>query len=141
MFFGEFEYRLDEKGRMPVPPRLRAAFKDGLVLAQGIEKCLNIYTHPEWKKLADTLSVSNLPASKLRAINRAFFASAYHLVMDSQGRITLPSVLRIYAGISDEIIVAGVNNYLELWNKEAWEAEKQASLAQAWQIIESLERR
>jgi len=141
MFFGEFEYRLDEKGRLPLPPRFRAAFRDGLVIAQGVEKCLTIYTKSEWKKLADAITGSNLSPSKLRTINRALFATAFSLVPDAQGRIGLPISLRNYADIGDDVVIAGANNYLELWNKNTWETEKLASQEQAWQIIEGLERR
>jgi MraZ protein len=141
MFFGEFEYHLDEKGRLPLPPRFRSFFRDGLVAAPGIEQCVTIYTQAEWKKLAESIASSNLPASKLRTINRALFATAFMLSIDGQGRISLPLALRTYAGIGDEVVVAGSNNYLELWDKNAWEAEKKSSQQQAWQIIEGLERR
>jgi len=50
MFFGEFEYRLDEKGRVPIPPRFRRELKEGVVLRPGIEKYITAYTLPEWKK-------------------------------------------------------------------------------------------
>lgn len=141
MFFGEFEYRLDEKGRLPVPPKFRLAFRDGVVVAQGIERCLTIYAPAEWKKLADSIASSNLSASKLRTINRALFASAYHLLLDGQGRISLPANLRAYAGIGEDLVVVGANNYLEIWDRDAWEAEKKSSQEQVWQIIEGLERR
>jgi MraZ protein len=140
MFFGEFEYRIDDKGRLPFPPRFRAFFRDGIVLAQGVEKCLTIYTLTEWKKLADSIATSHLPPSKLRILSRALFATAYHLNLDAQGRISLPSNLRQYAGIDEDIIIAGVNNYLELWDKAQWDAAKSANQEQSWQIIESLER-
>jgi MraZ protein len=77
----------------------------------------------------------------MRRLNRAFFATAFNLTIDNQGRIALPVPLREYAGIGDELVIAGVNTYLELWNKEQWEAEKAISQEQAWQIIESMERR
>jgi MraZ protein len=140
MFFGEFEYRIDDKGRLPFPPRFRAFFRDGIVLAQGVEKCLTIYTLAEWKKLADSIATSHLPPSKLRILSRALFATAYHLNLDAQGRISLPSNLRQYAGIDEDVIIAGVNNYLELWDKAQWDAAKSANQEQSWQIIESLER-
>ena len=69
-----------------------------------------------------------------------FFAAAFNVNMDGQGRIALPIPLRQYAGIEDELVIAGANNLLELWNKEQWESEKAISQEQAWQIIESLER-
>ena len=141
MFFGEFEYKLDEKGRVPVPPRFRQELKDGVVLTPGVEKCITAYPTSEWKKLADTLTGGSLTRSKLRKLNRAIFATAFYLNLDGQGRITLPIPLRQYSGIEVDIVIAGANTYFELWNKEQWQSEKASSQEEAWQIIESLERR
>ena len=139
MFFGEFEYRVDEKGRVPIPPRFRRELKEGVVLTPGVEKCLTAYPLSEWKKLAATLTTGSVTRSKLRKLNRAIFATAFSLNIDGQGRIALPIPLRQYADIEEEVVIAGANNYLELWNKEQWEAEKAISQEQTWQIIESLE--
>ena len=87
MFFGEFDYKIDEKGRVPIPPKCRSALKDGVVLTPGIEKCIIAYTLAEWKKLAVTLTGSSVTPSKLRRLNRAFFASAFSTNTDGQGRI------------------------------------------------------
>jgi len=140
MFFGEFEYRIDEKGRVPIPPRFRRELKEGVVLTPGVERCITAYPLSEWKKLAATLTTGSVTQSKLRRLNRAIFATAFSLNIDGQGRIALPIPIRQYAGIEDEIVIAGANNYLELWNKEQWEAEKAISQEQTWQIIESLEK-
>ncbi len=140
MFFGEFEYKIDEKGRVPIPPRFRKELKEGVILTPGIERCINVYPSSEWTKLATTLTTSSFTPSKMRKLNRAFFAAAFNVNMDGQGRIALPIPLRQYAGIEDELVIAGANNLLELWNKEQWESEKAISQEQAWQIIESLER-
>ncbi|MEE9583526.1 MAG: division/cell wall cluster transcriptional repressor MraZ [Dehalococcoidales bacterium] len=139
MFFGEFEYKLDDKGRLPLPPRFRAHLKDGVVLTPGIEKCITAYPLADWRKLASTLTGSSVARSKLRQLNRALFATAFYLNIDGQGRISIPAPLREHAEISDEVVVAGDNIYFELWNKVLWEEEKAASQQQAWQIIESLE--
>ncbi len=139
-YSGEFSYKIDEKGRVPFPPRFRDTFRDGLVLAPGTEKCIVVRTVAEWEKLAQELTSSSITASKMRKLNRAIFATAFSLHIDGQGRIALPAPLREYAEIEDEVVIAGVNTYLELWNKEQWESEKAISQEQAWQIIESLER-
>ena len=139
MFFGEFEYKIDEKGRVPIPPRFRRELKDGVVLTPGIEKCITAYPLSEWRKIADTFTTSSVTRSKLRRLNRAIFATAFSLNLDGQGRIALPIPLRQYAGAEEEVVIAGANNYLELWNKEQWEEEKAISQEQTWQIIESLE--
>ncbi len=140
MFFGEFEYKLDEKGRLPLPPRFRGHLKGGVVLTPGVEKCITAYPVLEWKKLAETLTSGSVTRSKLRRLSRAIFATAFHLTIDGQGRISLPAPLREYAEITDEVVVTGANGYLELWNRANWEEEKATSQQQAWQIIESLER-
>ncbi len=140
MFFGEFEYKIDEKGRVPIPPKFRRELKEGVVLTAGIEKCIIAYPSAEWGKLAATLTTSVTP-SKLRKLNRAIFATAFSVSIDRQGRVALPIPLRQYAGIEDEVVIAGANNYFELWNKTEWESEKAISREQTWQIIESLERR
>ncbi len=141
MFLGEFEYRIDDKGRMPFPPRFRPYFKDGVIVAPSPEKCLSVYTIAEWKKMAYKLEAGGLAPSKLRKIQRALFATAFNTNLDAQGRISLPATLRAYAGLGEDIIVAGTDTHIELWDKAAWEAEKSADLAEAFQIIESLERR
>lgn len=140
MFFGEFEYKIDEKGRVPIPPKFRRELREGVVLTPGVEKCITAYPLPEWKKLAAILTAASVTPDKLRKLNRAIFATAFSLDIDRQGRIALPLPLREYAEIADEVIVAGANTYLELWNKVHWESEKAISQEQAWQIIESLER-
>jgi len=77
---------------------------------------------------------------QIEKTNRAIFATAFSTNLDGQGRVALPPPLREYAEIMDEVVIAGANNYLELWNKVHWEEEKATSQEQAWQIIESLER-
>lgn len=140
MFFGEFEYKIDEKGRVPIPPKFRKELREGLILTPGIEKCVIIYPVAEWKKMATTLTSGSVTPSKLRRLNRAIFATAFSATIDGQGRIALPVPLRDYAEIVDEVIIAGDNTYLEIWNKVHWEEEKAVSQEQAWQIVESLER-
>jgi MraZ protein len=139
MFYGEFDYKIDEKGRVPIPPRFRNYLKDGVVLTPGVEKCITAYTLPEWKKLSASLTSSSLTRSKMRRLSRALFATAFSTNIDNQGRIAIPAPLKEHAEIMDEVVVAGANTYLEIWNKILWEEEKSISLEQSWQTIESLE--
>jgi transcriptional regulator MraZ len=141
MFLGEYEYRVDAKGRVPLPPKYREKLKDGVVLTAGPERCIVAYSPSEWEKLASNLTGGSIVPSKLRRLNRAVFASAYSLEVDGQGRVALPQLLRDHAAVRDEVVVAGANTYFEIWNKKQWQAEKAASQEQAFQIIESLEHR
>jgi MraZ protein len=139
MFYGEYSYKIDEKGRVPVPPKFRNALKDGMVLTPGAEKCITVYTALEWKKLSAKLTGNALSRSKMRKLSRVLFATAFSTRTDNQGRIPIPAPLREHAGIIDDVVIAGANTYLEIWDKAAWEEEKRISQEQAWQIIESLE--
>ena len=139
MFYGEFDYKIDEKGRVPVPPKFRNALKDGFVLTPGQEKCITIYPLAEWKKVSASLTGSSLTRSKMRRLSRAIFSTAFDTRADNQGRVAVPAPLREHAEIVDDVVVTGANTYLEIWNKVLWEEEKALSQEQAWQIIESLE--
>ena len=143
MFTGEFEYRLDDKGRVPIPPKFRTEElkKEGLVLCPGIEKCITIYPMSQWKKLADSLTSGPIIPAKLRKLNRALFATAFNTELDGQGRIMVPGNLRQYAGLNDAVVITGNNAYLELWSKEGWEEEKSNDQAAIFQIIETMEQR
>jgi MraZ protein len=138
MFFGEYVYKVDEKGRLPLPPKFRREMREGVILTKGREKCILVYPLAEWKRLADSLAAKVITPANLRKLNRAIFGSAYSASFDGQGRIILPFPFRSYAEIGDTVVVAGVNNCVELWNEELWKSEKAAADEQASQIIEGL---
>lgn len=138
MFFGEYPYKVDEKGRVPLPPKFRREMREAVILTRGAEKCIVIYPLAEWKRLADTLAAKAVTPANLRKLNRAIFGSAFSTSFDRQGRITLLPPLRSYAEIGDTVVVVGVNNYVELWKEELWKEEKATSDEQASHIMESL---
>jgi len=139
MFLGEYEYKVDNKGRLPLPPKFRQDLRGELVLTKGPEKCIVMYPAEEWRKVADNLSSRGVPSSKFRTMNRAMFGTAFSLSLDGQGRVALPSLLRTRAEIGDSAIVVGANNCIEIWNPNLWASEKTTAEEQLWQIIESLE--
>lgn len=138
MFFGEYQYRVDEKGRVPLPPKFRRQMKDGVILAPGMgEKCITVYPVAEWNRLSDSLAAKAVSPANLRRLNRAIFGTAFGASFDGQGRITLPSAHREYAGIGDTAVVVGVNAWVELWSEDDWKAEKASADQQKAKIIES----
>jgi len=138
MFFGEYIYKVDEKGRVPLPPKFRRQMKEGVILAKGMgEKCIAAYPVAEWKRLSDSLAAKAVTPANLRKLNRAIFGSAFSTSFDGQGRIPLPPTLREYAGVGDTAIVVGANNCVELWCEGEWQAEKKSAEEQAAEIIES----
>jgi MraZ protein len=143
MFNGQFEYRVDEKGRVPIPPKFRTEElkKEGVVLCPGIEKCINVYPVSEWKKLASSMTASSIIPSKIRQLNRFIFASSFDTEIDSQGRIMVPSKLRQYAGLNEAVVMAGVNAYIELWSKEQWDKDTANIREEAFHTIDTWEQR
>ena len=138
MFFGEYTYKVDEKGRVPLPPRFRRQMKEGVILTKGMgEKYIAVYPIAEWKRLSDSLAAKVVTPANLRRLNRAIHGSAFGASLDGQGRIILPFSLREYAGIGDEAIVIGANNCVELWCEGEWQAEQKAAEEQASEIIEN----
>jgi MraZ protein len=141
MFFGEYSYKLDDKGRLPVPPRFRLLLKDGVFLAPGPDGSVDAYSIKEWQTLTERIAAASTSPSKLRKLKRTVFGQAFPTAIDAQGRLSLPEPLRAFAGITTEAVVVGVSDHLEIWDKGAWDAEKADDLTQAWQIIEGLEKR
>ncbi|MFC1969868.1 division/cell wall cluster transcriptional repressor MraZ [Chloroflexota bacterium] len=137
MFFGEYSYKVDEKGRVPLPPKFRRELREGVMLTKGMETCIVVYSIAEWKRLSDSLSTKTVTPAGLRRLNRAIFGSAFTTSFDGQGRMTLPFALREYAGIGDTAIVVGANNCVELWSEYEWGAEEKLAEEQASKIIES----
>jgi MraZ protein len=137
MFFGEYSYKVDDKGRVPLPPKFRREMREGVMLTKGMEKCISVYPIAEWKKLSESLSTKAVTPASLRRLNRAIFGSAFSTSFDGQGRITLPFALREYAEIGDTAFVVGANSCVELWSEDEWTAEKKLAEAQASKTIES----
>lgn len=137
MFIGEYQHNLDEKGRLAIPTKFRASLKKAVV-TRGIDNCLFVFTMDEWLKLAEKLSLLPLSQSNNRAFSRLMLAGAMDLELDNQGRAVLPEYLRKYAGLNKEVVVAGLYNRLELWDKAEWEKYKLASEKNSERIAEQL---
>jgi len=141
MFVGEYPYRVDNKGRLPLPPRFRKELEDGLVLTLGPDNCIMAYPKADWIKMTANQAPTNfLSSDKERKINRFLFSNANEVSVDNQGRIALPSSLREKCGIGDNVIINGLNNSFEIWNPAQWQKES-LTANEARQLMEVLEER
>ena len=139
MFLGEYDYRIDQKGRVAIPAKLREAFRDGVVLSRGFDNCIAVYPVAEWQRVADRLATLPLTRSNARRVNRFTFSGAFSLELDRLGRVVLPSALRQYAQIKEDVIIAGVGRFIEIWSKALWAAEQSVMSEQAGEIAEATE--
>ncbi|MCU0241077.1 MAG: division/cell wall cluster transcriptional repressor MraZ [Vicinamibacteria bacterium] len=124
MFKGTFRYRMDAKGRLPLPP----AFRKQLALQGGplsvvltlVDQCIAVYPQEEWSRLETQLTA--LPAfdKQTKALTRVLASHAEECVLDIQGRILLPSDLRRAVSLERDVVMIGALNRLEIWSPATW---------------------
>lgn len=139
MLLGEYEHTIDEKGRITLPAKFREVFKDGIVLTRGMDRCLYAYTPGEWGALVESQLAALSPLSPdSRRIQRFFFSGASETAADRQGRVTLPPALARHARLKRDVVVAGVNDHLEIWDRSAWRAQLREIEGSAEDVAERL---
>ncbi|MBR6451303.1 MAG: division/cell wall cluster transcriptional repressor MraZ [Lachnospiraceae bacterium] len=122
MFMGEYNHTSDAKGRLIIPAKFREQLGEAFVITNGNDGCLNIYTNEDWETFLEKLRV--LPNNRdKREIVRKFVAQANPVEVDKQGRILIPPALREHAALEKDVVLAGVIDKIEVWNRERWEAE------------------
>ena len=124
MFLGEYSHTIDEKGRLAIPVKLRKELGEGAVITRGTDRCLFVYPKSEWTKLAEKISALPLSDARARSFSRLMLAGAMEVEFDKQGRALLPGYLKEYAGLTENAVLAGVYNRIEIWETNAWEAYK-----------------
>jgi MraZ protein len=129
---GTHSYQLDPKGRVSLPARFRETFVDGAWLTIGQDGCLFAFPRVEWERRSDEVAASPLSDAAGRAYARLFFGSSDEAKLDGQGRLTIPQRLRDVVGIRKDVVVLGVRDRIEVWDKEAF-GRYQASYAGAYQ--------
>lgn len=121
MFLGTYEPRMDDKGRLILPARFREQLANGLVLTKGQEHCIYGFTTSEFTDMYNELRRAPLSSKQARDYVRVMLSGASDEIPDKQGRVTIPSQLRRYAGLDKELVVIGAGARIEIWNKKAWE--------------------
>lgn len=130
MFLGDHPYKVDDKGRVPIPAKFKDGLRAGVVLARGEDRCIAVFPVAEWAKLGDRMaSLPPIPTAD-RRMARFLFGNAFSAEVDTQGRIALPAALRQYAGIEHDVRVVGMNKFVEVWDQAGWEAESARSAAE-----------
>jgi MraZ protein len=138
VFLGTHQPRLDEKGRLFLPAKYREELAGGVVITKGQERCLFVWPRDEFTGLTEKLRNAPVTDKSSRDYLRVLFSGASDQLPDRQGRITIPSTLRTYAGLQRDCVVIGANTRLEIWDSQAWETyltAQEDSFAEASQEV------
>lgn len=121
---GEYEVKLDAKGRFLFPSHLRRqlspAAQESFMLNKGFEECLTLYPMNEWEKLSAQLSKINLFKPKNRMFYRLFHQGAKDVSLDKTGRMLIPSAHMERVGLSKEAMLIAYNDRIEIWDKSKY---------------------
>jgi len=124
MLLGEYTHTLDPKKRLSLPSKFRKEMGKTVVLTQGLDKCLFLYSVKQWEIIAGRLSESSTGQSDMREFNRFMLAGAVELEVDSLGRILVPDFLKDFAGLNSKVVITGVHNRAEIWDDVKWSEYK-----------------
>jgi MraZ protein len=139
MLLGEYEHTLDDKNRITLPAKFRAAFAAGVVLTRGMDGCLYAYRQEDWDRLVESRLAGLDPLSQEgRRMQRFFFSGAAEAELDKQGRVMIPPALIEHAGLGRNLVVAGVRDHLEIWDGAAWRRELKEVEGSAEDVAERL---
>ncbi len=139
MLLGEYEHTIDDKNRLTLPAKFREAMAEGVVITRGMDGCLYAYPRSEWlERFQSRVGALDALRPDARRLQRHFFSGAAEAAPDKQGRIMIPAPLLRYAGLSREIVVAGVHDHLEIWDREAWRRELNEVEGSAEHVAERL---
>jgi len=138
MFLGEYLHTLDAKKRVSLPVKFRKEVGKKIVVTRGLDNCLFVYSLKDWRVITEKLSQLSIAQANQRGFNRFLLSGAVEGEVDSVGRILIPEFLKDFAGLKTRVVVAGVNDRIEIWEEKKWKTYKSQIEAQADEMAEKL---
>lgn len=121
---GEYEVKLDAKGRFLFPSGLRKqlspASQRDFMLNKGFEDCLTLYPMQDWERISERLSKMNLFKPKNRMFYRLFHQGAKMVALDNAGRVLIPTSHMERVGLQQEVMLIAYNDRIEIWDKSKY---------------------
>jgi MraZ protein len=127
VFLGEFQHTVDAKGRVSLPRKHRDEIGSSVVVTKGLEHCLYVYPAEGYREFLDELLAPSNFDRDTRALRHFFITGASPVEIDGAGRVSLTPVLREFAGLTRDVVVAGNADHIELWEPAAWAAYQEAN--------------
>ena len=131
MFRGRYEHTIDAKGRTSLPARYRdvlsAMGERRIVLTSALDPCLAAFSIPEWTAFEDRLAKLPQFDRAVQKLKRLYVSGAVECEVDDSGRILIPPTLRDHAGLTKDVVWAGIGKSAELWDKDAWRSQYESA--------------
>ena len=121
MYFGSFVHNLDDKGRLMIPRKMREELGYKVYIMKGFDGSLSLYNEERYQKLIEEFTKLSFNQQKVRDYLRLQFASTYEMEVDKLGRVQLPTALLTKYNISKEVLVLGIGDHIEVWDKAKYE--------------------
>jgi MraZ protein len=139
MLLGEYDHTIDDKNRLTLPARFRQAMAGGVVLTRGLDACVEAYPAEDWRGLVQSrLAGLNPLRRETRVLERFYYTGAVEAQPDKQGRVMLPPALIEHARLGREVVVVGMRDRLEIWDRAAWRAQLKEVMGSAEDVAERL---
>ena len=120
MLIGQHRHILDPKKRISLPAKFRKELGKKVVLTNGLDHCIFVYSIKEWHTIAAKLGSLGFGNASTRSFNRFLLGGAEEVEIDSAGRILVPDFLKEFAGLQEKVILTGVQNRVEIWDETRW---------------------
>jgi MraZ protein len=138
MLIGQYTHTLDPKKRLSLPSAFRKELGKKVVLTNGLDHSIFIYSLKEWEKVASKLGEMGIGNSDTRSFNRFMLGGASLVEVDASGRILIPDFLKKFASLGEKVILAGIHNRVEIWDEKAWESYTEKVSSEANVLAEKL---
>ena len=124
MLIGEYQHTIDPKKRLSLPAKFRKELGKTVIVTRGLDQCLFVFPLASWKKLVSKFSELSIGSSDTRGFNRFMLSGAAEVDVDTQGRILISQYFQGFGGLKNKVVLAGVNDRVEIWDTKRWESYK-----------------
>ncbi len=132
MFLGQYQHTIDSKGRVSIPVRFREIlaerYEETLVVTTDLDQCLAAYPVEEWRLILEKAKGLPQERKEVKDWMRIFYSRAVECPLDRQGRVLVPPTLREHAKLNRQIVLLGMFNKIEVWDRKRWK-EKEIQLS------------
>lgn len=141
MLIGQHDGKISEKYQAALPKKFRDELGEKLIITKGFENCLIVVSEENWKTLMEGTEGKPFTSKNTRELQRFLLGNATYIELDTKGRFVIPEFLRIFAGLKNDLIFAGIQRFVEIWDKEAWEKHQEQLAGTIESIAEMLSER